>query len=72
MVCNVLSRSPLETMKRRLEKLKSWRGLADELAGKNQEIFDSMNPGSKGKHWALLGRLAVQVDWPDKHIHQDV
>ena len=71
-VCNVLSRSPLETMKRRLEKLKSWRGLADELAGKNQEIFDSMNPGLKGKHWALLGRLAVQVDWPDKHIHQDV
>ena len=59
-------------MKRRLEKLKSWRGLADELAGKNQEIFDSMNPGLKGKHWALLGRLAVQVDWPDKHIHQDV
>ena len=75
-VCNVLSRSPLETMKRRLEKLKNWRGLADELAGKNQEIFDNMNPGCasvlKGKHLALLERLAAQVDWPDRHIHQDV
>jgi hypothetical protein len=63
-------------MKRRLEKLKNWRGLADELAGKNQEIFDNMNPGCasvlKGKHLALLERLAVQIDWPDKHIHQDV
>ena len=33
-----------------------------------------MNPGCasvlKGKRLALLERLAVQVDWPDKHIHQ--
>lgn len=35
-----------------------------------------MNPGCasvlKGEHLALLERLALQVDWPDKHIHQDV
>ena len=49
-VCNILSRSPLETMKR--------RALADELADENQAIFYNMNTGCasvlKGKHLALL------------------
>ena len=49
-VCNILSRSPLETMKR--------RALADELADKNQEILNNMNTrcasALKGKHLTLV------------------
>ena len=42
----------------------------------NREIFINMNPGCasvlRGKHLALLERLAVEVEWPDKNIHKDV
>ena len=44
-VCRILGRSPLETMKLRLETIKTWRGLADSLAEANHQIFSNMDSG---------------------------
>ena len=45
------------------------------LLARTKKFLDNMNPGCasvlKGKHLALLERPPVQIDWPDKHIHQD-
>ena len=75
-VCRILSRAPLETMKMRLEKLKHWRCLADSLAGSNNKIFSNMDAGCalvlRGKHLALLEKLAGDIDWPDKNIHEEI
>ena len=74
-VCRILGRSPLETMKLRLETIKKWRSLAESLAEENQ-IFSNMDAGCslvlKGKHLALLEKLATDYDWPDKNIHQEI
>ena len=75
-VCRILSRSPLETMKLRLETTKKWRCLADSLACENNNIFSQMDAGCatvlKGKHLALLEKLATDYDWPDKSIHEEI
>ena len=75
-VCRILGRSPLETMKVRLETIKKWRSLADSLAEENNQIFSNMDAGCslvlKGKHLALLEKLATDYDWPDKNIHQEI
>ena len=74
--CRILSRSPLKTMKLRLEIIKTWRGLADSLAEANRQIFSNMDSGCalvlKGKQSALLEKLATDFDWPDKSIHQEI
>ena len=63
-------------MKLRLETIKKWRSLADSLAEENNQIFSNMDAGCslvlKGKHLALLEKLATDYDWPDKNIHQEI
>ena len=63
-------------MKLRLETIRTWRGLADSLAEANHQIFSNMDSGCalvlKGKHLALLEKLATDFDWPDKNIHQEI
>ena len=75
-VCRILGRAPLETMKIRLNKLKHWRTRAEELADKNLEIFRTMDHGCasvlRGKHLALLEELALDIQWPDATIHSDI
>ena len=75
-ICRVLSRPPLETMKFRLNKLKQWRARAEANAGQNEAIFAHMNPGCasvlRGKNLALLEELAREFQWPDTNIHADI
>ena len=75
-VCKILARPPLETMKLRLHKLKQWRTRAESLLEQNEEIFKNMNPGCanvlRGKHLALLENLAEEIKWPDRTIHDDI
>eukprot|EP00435_Cladocopium_sp_Y103_P013398 s4340_g3.t1 len=75
-VCRILSRAPIETMKARLAKLKLWRQWADTLSSCNDDIFATMDSGCarvlKGKHLALLEKLATEIDWPDKSIHTEI
>eukprot|EP00438_Fugacium_kawagutii_P029267 Skav207045 [mRNA] locus=scaffold709:16974:19130:+ [translate_table: standard] len=75
-ICATLHRSPLETMRFRLHKLKQWRQLADKLQADNAEIFKGMDTGCaavlKGKHLALLERLANMIDWPDRSLHEEI
>ena len=57
-LCNILSRHPLQTMKKRLEKLQAWRNAAKQLVAANDQIFASMDAGCaavlKSKNLALL------------------
>jgi len=66
-IYRTLSRSPLETMKLRLETIRKWRCLADLLSDENNQIFSNMDAGCslglKGKHLALLEKLATDYDW---------
>eukprot|EP00438_Fugacium_kawagutii_P013469 Skav231273 [mRNA] locus=scaffold2436:470175:474164:- [translate_table: standard] len=75
-ICATLHRSPLETMRFRLHKLKQWRQLADMLQADNAEIFKGMDSGCsavlKGKRLALLERLANDIDWPDRSLHEEI
>ena len=75
-VCRILGRSPLETMKLRLNKLRQWRAQADALAEKNMQIFHNMDHGCasvlRGKHLALLEEIATEIQWPDGTIHSDI
>eukprot|EP00435_Cladocopium_sp_Y103_P066931 s1136_g29.t1 len=75
-VCRILGRTPLETMKIRLDKLKLWRQQAENLAQCNADIFRSIDSGCarvlKGKHLALLEQLATEINWPDTAVHAEV
>ena len=66
-IYRTLNRSPLETMKLRLETIRKWRCLADLLSDENNQIFSNMDAGCslglKGKHLALLEKLATDYDW---------
>ncbi len=73
-VCNILSKHPLQIMKKRLEKLQSWRFNAKELAEDNKRRFDNMDSGFaavlRGKHLALLQKIAEDLGWPDSDVHK--
>ena len=75
-LCHTLSCSPLEIMRKRLDKIKVWRQWAKDLQKDNSIIFDNMDPGCaavlKGKHLALLEKLATTINWPDATIHEDI
>ena len=76
-VCNTLSKHPLQTMKKRLEKLQSWRLGAKELAEDNKRRFQQhMDSGCvavlRGKHLALLQKIADDLGWPDGDVHKEV
>ena len=66
-LCHTLSCSPLEIMRKRLDKIKVWRQWAKDLQKDNSIIFDNMDPGCavvlKGKHlatWRCLKNLLRQ------------
>ena len=75
-VFNVLTNSPLVIMKRRLETLQRWRTWAGELEEANRNIFQNMDPGCasvlKGKHLALLEKIATELQWPDVSVHKEI
>ena len=60
-VCSILSKHPLQIMKRRLEKLQHWSLCAKELAEDNRKRFNNMDSGCaavlKGKHLSLLQKI---------------
>ena len=60
-VCNILSKHPLQIMKRRLEKLQHWRLCAKELSEDNKKRFNNTDSGGaavlKGKHLSLLQKI---------------
>ena len=64
-VCNILMKHPLQTMKKRLEKLQEWRNISKRLAAENERIFASMDSGCaavlKGKNLALLKYIADDI-----------
>ena len=75
-VCSILSKHPLQTMKRRLEKLKHWRLCAKELAEDNRKRFNNMDSGCaavlKGKHLSLLQKISEDLGWPDTDVHKGI
>ncbi len=75
-VCRIIGRHPLQTMKERLKTLQVWRNLATNLKAENDDIFSRMDHGCaavlKGKHLALLSKLAGEVDWPDASLHEEL
>ena len=75
-VCNILMKHPLQTMKKRLEKLQEWRNISKRLAAENERIFASMDSGCaavlKGKNLALLKHIADDIHWPDADIHEEI
>ena len=75
-LCNVLSRHPLQTMKKRSEKLQAWRNAAKQLVVANDEIFASMDAGCaavlKCKNLALLKQISEEINWPDAEVHNEI
>ena len=75
-VCNILSRHPLQTMKKRLEKLQHWRQCAKELADDNKKRFDNMDSGCaavlKNKHLSLLQKISDDLGWKDVDVHKEI
>ena len=75
-VCRIIGRHPLQTMKERLKTLQGWRNLATDLKVDNDNIFSRMDHGCaavlKGKHLALLSKLAEEVEWPDDSLHEEL
>ena len=75
-VCRIMERHPLQTMKERLKTIISWKNIASSLKEANDDIFSGMDPGCaavlKGKHLALLSKLASEVDWPDSTLHEEL
>ena len=75
-VCRIIGRHPLQTMKERLKTLQGWRNLATNLKVDNDNIFSRMDHGCaavlKGKHFALLSKLAEEVEWPDDSLHEEL
>ena len=63
-------------MKARLETIKTWGSLADSLAEENNRIFAGMDARCalvlRGKHLALLEKLAGDIGLPDKRIHEEI
>ena len=70
----MLSTSKVKLSKRRLKTLQLWRTWAAELEG--QEPVHLCNPiwptFFRGKRLLLLEKLAAQIGWPDKNIHQEI
>ena len=75
-IYNVLTCSPLVTMKRRLQRLHQWKQWASELEATDKSIFQQMDGGCaavlKGKRLALLEKLATEVNWQDKDVHEQL
>ena len=75
-VCNILSKHPLQTMKKRLEKLQHWRRCAKELADDNKKRFDNMDSGCatvlKNKHLSLLQKISDDLGWKDVDVHKEI
>ena len=75
-VCNILSKHPLQVMKKRLEKLQCWRLCAKELSEDNKKRFSNMDAGCaavlKGKHLSLLQKIAEDLSWPDGDVHKEI
>ena len=76
MVCNTLSKHPLQIMKKRLEKLQYWRRCAKELSDENKKLFNDMDSGCaavlKNKHLSLLQKIAEELGWPDVDVHKEI
>ena len=75
-VCHSIAKHPLQIMKRRLEKLQAWRLCAKELSEDNKERFNNMDSGCaavlRGKHLALLQKIAEDLCWPDVDVHKEI
>ena len=75
-VCNILSKHPLQIMKKRLEKLQHWRLCAKELAEDNKKRFNNMDSGCaavlKNKHFSLLQKISEELGWPDADVHKEI
>ena len=76
MVCNSIAKHPLQIMKRRLEKLQAWRLCAKGLSEDNKKRFNNMDSGCaavlRGKHLALLQKIAEDLCWPDVDVHKEI
>ena len=63
-------------MKKRLEKLQSWRLGAKGLAEDNKRRFSNMDSGCaavlRGKHLALLQKIAEDLGWPDGDVRKEI
>ena len=72
----MLSTSKVELSKRRLKTLQQWRTWAAELEGQERSLRASMHPHVahvlRGKRLLLLEKLAGQIEWPDRRIHQEI
>ena len=72
----MLSTSKAELSKRRLQTLQQWRTWASELEGQERSLRASMHPHVahvlRGKRLLLLEKLAGQIGWPDRRIHQEI
>ena len=75
-VCNTLSKHPLQIMKKRWEKLQYWRRCAKELSDENKKLFNDMDSGCaavlKNKHLSLLQKIAEELGWPDADVHKEI
>ena len=71
-----LMRSPVETMKARLQTLTKWQAWAAELEGAEAGLRSSMDPCVakvlQGKRLLLLERVADDLGWPDKSLHSEL
>ena len=73
---NTLSKHPLQTMKKRLEKLQYWRRCAKELSEENKKLFNNMDSGCaavlKNKHLSALQKISEELGWPDVDVHKEI
>ena len=65
-----------ELTKKRIRTLQRWTSLAKQCAAEEQLVQDNLSEEVRtvlrGKRLVLLEKLADEVDWPDKSIHEEL
>ena len=75
-IFKMLRTSPSELTKYRIEMVQRWTKYARQLEADEKTLRAKLRPEVravlKGKRLLLLEKLANDVDWPDKNLHQEL
>ena len=75
-IFDCLTLGPLEVSKRRIHTLLKWKQWAEELktveASIHANLPDHLRTILAGKRFALLERIATEMQWPDTQIHDEL
>ena len=75
-VFDFLTLGPLDFSKRRVHTLLKWKQWAEELKAVEESIHEKLPEHLRtilaGKRFALLKKIATEMQWPDTNIHKEL